>query len=104
MDLKVDTHFRPDIQGLRGVSVLLVVLYHTKLAAPGGYLGVDIFFVISGFVITQMLLREIEIRCTIDIGAFFARRIKRILPALCVVSCFTLFLSVLILSPFGDQQ
>ena len=104
MDLKVDTHFRPDIQGLRGVSVLLVVLYHTKLAAPGGYLGVDIFFVISGFVITQMLLREIEIRDTIDIGAFFARRIKRILPALCVVSCFTLFLSVLILSPFGDQQ
>ena len=104
MDSKADTHFRPDIQGLRGVSVVLVVLYHTKLAAPGGYLGVDIFFVISGFVISQMLLRELEIRGSINIRDFFARRIKRILPALCVTSCFTLLLSVLILSPFGDQQ
>lgn len=104
MGSTTDTQFRPDIQGLRGVAVLLVVIYHTKLALPGGYLGVDIFFVISGFVITQMLLRELESSNTINLKAFFSRRIKRILPALCVVTCFTLFLSLIILSPFGDQQ
>jgi len=104
MGSTTDTHFRPDIQGRRGVAVLLVVIYHTKLALPGGYLGVDIFFVISGFVITQMLLRELESSNTINLKAFFSRRIKRILPALCVVTCFTLFLSLIILSPFGEQQ
>jgi peptidoglycan/LPS O-acetylase OafA/YrhL len=104
MGSTTDTQFRPDIQGLRGVAVLLVMIYHTKLALPGGYLGVDVFFVISGFVITQMLLRELESNNTINLKAFFSRRIKRILPALCVVTCFTLFLSLIILSPFGDQQ
>jgi len=82
MGSTTDTQFRPDIQGLRGVAVLLVVIYHTKLALPGGYLGVDIFFVISGFVITQMLLGELESSNTISLKAFFSRRIKRILPAL----------------------
>ena len=104
MGSTTDTQFRPDIQGLRGVAVLLVMIYHTKLALPGGYLGVDVFFVISGFVITQMLLRELESSNTINLKGFFSRRIKRILPALCVVTCFTLFLSLVILSPFGDQQ
>lgn len=104
MGSTTDTQFRPDIQGLRGVAVLLVVVYHTKLALPGGYLGVDIFFVISGFVITQMLLRELESSNTINLKAFFSRRIKRILPALCVVTCFTLLISLVVLSPFGDQQ
>ena len=51
MGSTADTQFRPDIQGLRGVAVLLVIIYHTKLALPGGYLGVDVFFVFSGFVI-----------------------------------------------------
>jgi len=104
MGSTTDTQFRPDIQGLRGVAVLLVIIYHTKLALPGGYLGVDIFFVISGFVITQMLLRELQSSNTINLKAFFSRRIKRILPALCVVTCFTLLLSLIILSPFGEQQ
>ena len=104
MGSTADTQFRPDIQGLRGVAVLLVIIYHTKLALPGGYLGVDIFFVISGFVITQMLQRELISSRTINLKAFFGRRIKRILPALCVVTCFTLFLSLIILSPFGEQQ
>ena len=104
MGSTTDTQFRPDIQGLRGVAVLLVIIYHTKLALPGGYLGVDVFFVISGFVITQMLLRELEASSTINLKAFFSRRIKRILPALCVVTCFTLIISLIVLSPFGDQQ
>ena len=104
MGSTTDTHFRPDIQGLRGVAVLLVIVYHTKLALPGGYLGVDVFFVISGFVITQMLLRELDVSKTINLKAFFGRRIKRILPALCAVTCFTLLISVIVLSPFGDQQ
>ncbi len=104
MGSTTDTQFRPDIQGLRGVAVLLVIIYHTKLALPGGYLGVDIFFVISGFVITQMLQRELEGSGKINLKAFFSRRIKRILPALCVVTCFTLLISLIVLSPFGDQQ
>ena len=51
-------HWRKDIQGLRGLAVLSVVVYHAGVFLPGGYLGVDIFFVISGFVITALLLRE----------------------------------------------
>ena len=53
------THI-PEIQGLRGVAVLLVVLFHSSDFLPGGFIGVDLFFVISGFVITKLLKREIE--------------------------------------------
>ena len=60
--------FRPDIEGLRGVSVLAVVLYHAfPTAVPGGFVGVDVFFVISGFLITQLLLRELEATGGIDL-------------------------------------
>ncbi len=63
-------YFRLDIQGLRGIAVLLVVIYHAGLALPGGYIGVDMFFVISGFVISQLLLREIANDGQIDLGNF----------------------------------
>lgn len=53
-----NTHIRPDIQGLRAVAVLMVLAYHAGLPLPGGFTGVDAFFVISGFVITQLLLRD----------------------------------------------
>src|ERR1700722_11639769 len=73
--------WRVDIQGLRGVAVLAVVLYHAdpKLL-PGGFIGVDLFFVISGFLITGMLMRELEERGTISLRRFYARRIRRLLP------------------------
>jgi Predicted acyltransferases len=73
---------RPDIQGLRAVAVGLVVLYHAGLPwLPGGFVGVDVFFVISGFLITQGLVREQLRRGTISLAGFYARRARRILPA-----------------------
>jgi peptidoglycan/LPS O-acetylase OafA/YrhL len=73
---------RPEIQALRAIAVLLVVAYHLWPAAvPGGFVGVDVFFAISGFLITSLLLREIERTGTISLSAFWARRARRILPA-----------------------
>lgn len=79
--------FRPDIEALRGVAVLAVVFYHAApTIVPGGFLGVDVFFVISGYLITQLLLRELDSRGSIDLAEFWARRIRRIAPAaICVL-------------------
>jgi peptidoglycan/LPS O-acetylase OafA/YrhL len=77
---------RRDIEGLRAVAVLLVVAYHCGIAPiTGGYVGVDVFFVISGFLITSLLLREIRTRRGISIPGFYARRALRLLPAATVV-------------------
>jgi peptidoglycan/LPS O-acetylase OafA/YrhL len=75
--------FRPDIQGLRGIAVVSVVLYHAfqHRLLPGGFVGVDVFFVISGFLITQVLLREAD-RGALSIVGFYQRRIRRLFPAL----------------------
>jgi len=83
-----DRRFRPDIQGLRCVAVVLVVLYHSGVPGlSGGYVGVDAFFVISGFLITRQLISEQLRTGRISIGDFYARRIKRLLPsALTVVA------------------
>ena len=84
--------FRPDIQAMRALAVLLVVLYHTDIpGVHGGFLGVDVFFVISGFVITNVLLREKASKGTTSIPGFYARRIRRILPAATVVLIATVF-------------
>lgn len=73
---------RADIQGLRGIAVLLVVLYHAGLAGlSGGYVGVDVFFVISGYLITGLLAREMHDTGRIDVLQFLARRVRRLLPA-----------------------
>lgn len=87
----VHAAFRPDIEGLRGVAVLAVVLYHAFPAAvPGGFLGVDIFFVISGYLITLLLWREIATTGGVDLLGFWARRIRRIAPAaICVLLAIT---------------
>ena len=101
-DLK--SYHRPDIQGLRGIAVLLVVIYHTGIAFPGGFIGVDMFFVISGFVITQVLMREFEETGTIRLRNFYARRARRLIPALSLTVVFTLLISLVAMSPFGEQQ
>ncbi len=76
------TGFRPDVQGLRAVAVLLVALNHANVGPfASGYIGVDVFFVISGFLITGLLLREGEKTGGISLLGFYARRAKRILPA-----------------------
>jgi peptidoglycan/LPS O-acetylase OafA/YrhL len=73
---------REEIQALRALAVMLVVLFHLwPDAVPGGFLGVDVFFVISGFLITGVLLREVQRRGTVSLPAFWARRARRLLPA-----------------------
>lgn len=93
-----------DVQGLRAVAVLSVMAAHAGLALPGGFVGVDIFFVISGFIITLMLLREHATHGRIRFGRFYIRRIKRLGPALAVTSIVTVVLSFLFLSPLGPQE
>lgn len=79
-------NFRPEIQALRALAVLLVVAYHLEPnIVTGGYIGVDIFFVISGFLITSHLLREAERTGRVNLSAFFAGRVRRILPAAMLV-------------------
>jgi peptidoglycan/LPS O-acetylase OafA/YrhL len=92
--------FRPDLEGLRGVAILLVLVFHAGLpGTSGGFVGVDVFFVLSGFLITGLLLRERERTGRIDLAGFYARRARRILPAAAVVLLATLALSVVILAP-----
>ncbi len=95
---------RSDIQGLRAVAVTMVVAFHTGLALPGGYLGVDVFFAISGFVIAGSLLRRAGPDASLDLRGFYARRVRRLLPALAVLTVVTTVGSLLVLSPFGMQQ
>jgi len=83
--------FRADIEGLRAVAVLLVVLGHAGVRfLPGGYVGVDVFFVISGFLITSLLVRELATTGRLSITRFYARRAVRLLPAAVLVLVVTL--------------
>ena len=85
-----DRAFRPDVQGLRAVAVLLVLAFHAKFhLVSGGFIGVDVFFVISGFVITGVLLRERAATSTTSFLGFYARRARRILPAATLVIVVT---------------
>ncbi|MES2042848.1 MAG: acyltransferase family protein [Pseudomonadota bacterium] len=91
--------YRPDIDGLRTIAIVPVVLFHAGIPGlGGGFAGVDVFFVISGFLITGILYRELASRNTIDILSFYARRIARIFPALILVSAVTLLAGALFLS------
>ncbi|MGA2304181.1 MAG: acyltransferase family protein [Acidimicrobiales bacterium] len=92
--------FRPDIEGLRAVAILAVVAYHAGLSAiPGGYVGVDVFFVISGFLITEHLGRELAASGRISFGAFYARRARRLLPSALLVIGVTVAVSCAVLPP-----
>ncbi|ORM11839.1 acyltransferase family protein [Prescottella equi] len=94
--------FRPDIQGMRAVAILLVLVYHAGATfIPGGYVGVDVFFVISGYLITSHLIGELEKRGTIQLGSFWARRMRRLLPASLLVLVATLILARVMLPPLA---
>ena len=97
-------NFRQDIQGLRAIAVLLVLLFHFETRIQGGYLGVDMFFVISGFVIASSTLREIDRSQLFSWKNFLRRRVRRLLPGVAAVSLVTVFASVMLMSPFGPQQ
>jgi peptidoglycan/LPS O-acetylase OafA/YrhL len=90
--------FRPDIQGLRAIAVGLVVLYHAGVPfLPGGYVGVDVFFVISGYLITSHLLEGMAETGKVQFAKFYARRARRILPAAFVVLLASLLLGLIFL-------
>ena len=92
--------FRPDVEGLRAVAVVAVLLYHGGMPfAGGGYVGVDVFFVISGYLITGLLLRELEKTGTVSLARFYSRRAKRLLPLTVVVLGAVVVLSWLLFDP-----
>ena len=96
---QVGLHYRPDIDGLRAVAVIAVVLYHVFPGASlGGFVGVDIFFVISGFLISGIILKELH-HGSFSFADFYARRIRRIFPALLVVLTVSLAFGWLTLLP-----
>src|SRR5271156_1310967 len=85
------TGFRPDIEGLRAVAVVAVVAYHAGIPGlAGGYIGVDVFFVISGFLITGLLWREVSTTNTVRLGSFYGARARRLLPASATVGVVTM--------------
>ncbi|MEP7352007.1 MAG: acyltransferase family protein [Acidobacteriota bacterium] len=92
--------FRPDIEGLRAIAILAVVLWHAEVAGiPGGFTGVDIFFVLSGYLITGLLLREYAATSRISLMQFYARRARRLLPAALLMITVTLLVCALVLGP-----
>lgn len=98
-------HFRPDVEGLRAIAILLVVITHAGFEwLPGGFIGVDIFFVISGYLITRLLVSEVQAQGKLDWLAFVARRLKRLLPALLVMLTAVFALSIILLSPFDQYR
>lgn len=95
-----EKHFRPDIEGLRGIAVLLVVLFHFGLPyLRGGFIGVDIFFVLSGYLITGLIFNEIRRSGQLSFSSFYARRVRRLLPAAALVLICTLLVSSKVYSP-----
>jgi peptidoglycan/LPS O-acetylase OafA/YrhL len=95
---EVRLSYRPGLDGLRALAVIAVLLYHADLAwIPGGFLGVEVFFVISGYLITALLLAEWRQRGRIDLKTFWLRRARRLLPALYVLLVVTLAFAVVFL-------
>ena len=97
-----EDEFRPDIEGMRALAVVAVVLFHLRLLRfAGGFVGVDVFFVLSGFLITRLLVREVARSGTISLSRFWARRARRLLPASCVVVVVTVVAAQMMLSPIA---
>ncbi len=93
--------FRPDIEGMRAIAVLLVVAYHFGMPGlTGGYIGVDVFFVVSGYLITGLLADEISAKGRLDFAEFYARRARRLLPAAALVLMSVLLVGRLCFGPF----
>lgn len=99
------TEWRRDIEGIRGLAVLLVVLYHAEIPGfGGGYVGVDVFFALSGYLITGILVREIENTGSLNIPRFYARRAMRLLPAATALLIGVALSGLLLLSPLAQEE
>ena len=102
--------YRPEIDGLRAIAVLSVVFYHAKFSImeanlfSGGFLGVDIFFVISGYLITKLIFMELKSNNEFSFSRFYERRIRRILPALLFVTITTTIIGYLVLLPYYSSR
>jgi len=97
---------RDDIDGLRGVSILLVIFYHVGISVfSGGFIGVDVFFVISGYVISNLVFKQISTN-QFNLLTFYRKRLRRLLPALIFTLALTFIVSLNILSPqhFGRMS
>ena len=85
-------NYRPEIDGLRAIAVFLVIIYHAELNIfnnlifKGGFIGVDIFFVISGYLITSIILKELNVNNSLSLKYFYERRIRRIVPVLVFIA------------------
>lgn len=95
--------YRPDVDGLRALAVIPVIFFHAGLGFPGGFVGVDIFFVISGYLITTIIAREIT-RGDFEMKNFWERRIRRILPAAAVMTLCVLIAGAFILLPYQFED
>jgi peptidoglycan/LPS O-acetylase OafA/YrhL len=101
----LNIQFRPDIEGLRAVAVCLIVLYHAGLPfLQGGFIGVDIFFVLSGYLITGLLVKELSSSGGIDLSRFYARRVRRLLPASSLVVVVVCLIQIIIASPIAQIE
>ena len=98
-------HFRPDIEGLRAVAVIAVVLFHAGVpGVGGGFIGVDVFFVVSGFLITGLLWREARGSGTVRLAGFYAARARRLLPAAVAVLVVTCVAATILLPPLQARS
>jgi peptidoglycan/LPS O-acetylase OafA/YrhL len=101
-----DSTWLPGLDGLRAIAVVLVIAFHldTKQWVPGGFVGVDLFFVLSGFLITRLLLDEHERKGRIELIAFYLRRLRRLLPALVLTLTLVGFVSIGVLNEHSRNQ
>ena len=103
-------NYRPEIDGLRAFAIIAVIFYHAKITLfnyeflRGGFIGVDIFFVISGYLISSIVIKQLNINKQFDFKIFFERRARRILPAFLIVIIFSILVGILLLQPVQLKQ
>lgn len=104
-DTSDDKRYRPEIDGLRAIAVLSVLLFHLGFQEiPGGFLGVDIFFVISGYVITRLIAQEIRTTGRFNVWSFYIRRARRLFPAMLTTFAICFVVGFVLLSPYNFQH